>query len=98
MKYLLQLKKSTIITVSGKKENVIMSENNNCEHKWIHLETIDQMRVYRRDYDRTEFVKTDRFFCEKCCEIKEFSKKIDYNYYEYPDWFNPKNSESIRLI
>ena len=74
-----------------------MSENKNCEHKWIHLETIDQERVYRNQYDRTEFVKTDRFFCEKCCEIKEISKKKEYNPYEFPDWHNPKNNEAISL-
>jgi len=53
-----------------------------CKHKWVHLETIK--RVESHGY-QSEYIKIDRFFCEKCLEQKE-TRKSEYSR-ETPEWY-----------
>lgn len=46
--------------------------NNQCKHKWIHLDT---KYIYLNHYPGScKFKRVDRFYCDKCCEIKEIVK------------------------
>lgn len=63
-----------------------MSEEN-CEHKFIHLETVKYSEQAGRN--SVNYICLDRFFCEKCLEPKE-TKKTHYaenrDKYGLPDW------------
>lgn len=59
-----------------------MPEKNNCDHKFVHLETI---RKDRYDNYCTHFLRIDRFYCEKCLQEKEV-KKEDWCR-ETPEWY-----------
>lgn len=56
---------------------------NNCEHKFVYLETHKSRTHYDRGYNN--FQKTDVFFCEKCLEYKE--KVTQGDALEVPAWF-----------
>lgn len=53
-----------------------------CDHKWVHLETIK--RIGSGSY-QSEYIKTDRFFCEKCLEQKDIRKEEWSR--DKPDWY-----------
>jgi hypothetical protein len=60
-----------------------------CEHKWVFMETVKQ-RGERASFGispQKEWKRTDRFYCEKCLEIKEIVK-TEYGYMDKPDWFD----------
>ena len=68
--------------------------NNQCEHKWIHLDT---KHIYRDHYPGLcRFKRVDRFFCEKCCETKEIVKRCMDDEDRHPEWFDFKNYITIR--
>lgn len=62
-----------------------------CEHKWMYLDT----RYICEKYSYTNsFKRVDRFYCEKCCEIKEV-EKYESDSRNVPIWFNKNNYETI---
>ena len=64
-----------------------------CEHKWTHFETryllIDNYPA------SNQFKRIDRFFCEKCCEVKEIVKSCMDWEDRSPEWFDKRNYERI---
>ncbi len=46
--------------------------DNSCDHKFVHIETIK--KTGRGGY-QIEYIKIDRYFCEKCLEQKEIQKR-----------------------
>ena len=65
-----------------------------CDHKWQHFET---RHLLIDNYPGSnQFKRIDRFFCEKCCEIKEVVKTcMDYED-KNPEWFDKLNYEVKR--
>ena len=59
-----------------------MTDKNNCDHKFVHLETI---RKDKYDRDCTDYLRIDRFYCEKCLEQKEIRKEELRR--ERPEWY-----------
>ena len=43
-----------------------------CEHKWVFLET---KRIYDHQGYNDNFVRIDRFYCEKCLEQKDVRRE-----------------------
>ena len=65
-----------------------------CEHKWIHFET---RNLLIDNYPASnQFKRIDRFFCEKCCEVKENIKSCMAWENKHPEWFNMRNYETVR--
>ena len=64
-----------------------------CEHKWTHFETryllIDNYPA------SNQFKRIDRFFCEKCCKVKEIVKSCMDWEDRNPEWFDKRNYERI---
>jgi hypothetical protein len=56
-----------------------------CEHKWVLMETVKQQGY--SGYGSQQWKRIDRFYCEKCLEIKELVKTAP-GYYDKPDWFD----------
>jgi hypothetical protein len=54
----------------------------NCEHKFVHLETIKKDKY---DRDCVSYLRIDRFYCEKCLEQKEIRKEELRR--ERPEWY-----------
>jgi hypothetical protein len=55
-----------------------------CDHKFVHLDTI---KKHDTSGYNTQFIRIDRFFCEKCLEQKEV-RKSEYAYSrETPEWY-----------
>lgn len=53
-----------------------------CEHKWVYFDT---KKYYQyRDFLGL-FTRIDKFYCEKCLEMKDV-KKEDYSR-ETPEWY-----------
>lgn len=46
-----------------------------CEHKWALQETKRKTSVSYVNGYTAYFYKTDIYYCEKCCEIKEIKKR-----------------------
>ena len=62
-----------------------------CEHKWVHLDT----RYLRIEFRYSSiFKRVDRFFCERCCEIKETEKRETCSS-GIPEWFDRNNYELV---
>ncbi|KZL88689.1 hypothetical protein [Clostridium magnum] len=64
-------------------------QTNQCEHKFIHMET---SRQHGEDAwigvrPGKEWKRIDRFFCEKCLEFKEITKTA-MCYEDKPEWFD----------
>ncbi len=62
---------------------------NECEHKWVFMETVKQ-RGERASFGispQKEWKRIDRFYCEKCLEIKELTKTAP-GYQDKPEWFD----------
>lgn len=61
---------------------------NECEHKWVFMETAKQVG-YIGSYSTPskEWRRIDRFYCEKCLEIKEIKKTVPGRC-EKPEWFD----------
>jgi len=53
-----------------------------CEHKWVLLEVI--RKTGWGSYN-TEYIRIDRFYCEKCLEQKNVEKR-GYSR-EVPEWY-----------
>ena len=60
-----------------------------CEHKFVFMETVRQHGIMPSFgyYDAVDWKRIDRFYCEKCLEIKEIVK-TEYGYKDKPDWFD----------
>jgi hypothetical protein len=57
------------------------------EHKWVHMETDKKERMSDHGYC-TILKRKDKFYCEKCLEIKTVAKGGTRNTREdYPDWW-----------
>lgn len=58
-----------------------------CEHKWVHLETVKEKSRYvpNTSGSYTPWLRIDRFFCEKCLETTE-KRRSEYCKIQ-PDWF-----------
>lgn len=59
-----------------------------CSHKYVHLETIKQKGERASiglNYGK-QWIRIDRFFCEKCLNIKEIKKTAE-NWENRPDWW-----------
>lgn len=54
----------------------------NCKHKFIFIESVYK-RVY--GYYNYNYIRIDRFYCEKCLEEKE-NRKNEYSR-ETPEWY-----------
>jgi hypothetical protein len=48
-----------------------MSEQQNCEHKWVHMRKEENVEVGYRQWKAV-----DRFYCEKCLEQKTVRSEI----------------------
>ena len=58
---------------------------NECKHKWVFMETA---RVKACTYPPVSgWKRIDRFYCEKCLEIKELTKETPH-YHDKPEWFD----------
>jgi hypothetical protein len=63
-----------------------------CGHGWEHLGT--QYLYYTRNFGNPTYKRVDRFYCNKCCEIKEVIKsECDCH---QPEWFDSKNCRTVR--
>jgi hypothetical protein len=60
-----------------------------CEHKWVFMETVKQHgeRASFGMCAQKDWKRIDRFYCEKCLEIKELIKTAP-GYYGKPEWFD----------
>lgn len=62
---------------------------NECEHKWVFMETAKR-RGERASFGLSPakpWKRIDRFYCEKCLEIKEIIKTAP-DYADKPEWFD----------
>jgi hypothetical protein len=59
---------------------------NECEHKWVFMETVKQAGISAYSETRN-WKRIDRFYCEKCLEIREI-KKTEYGWKPKPEWFD----------
>lgn len=77
---------STVASTDGTPTGSQIVDRDLCEHVWRHLETCRWT-----DYGgyNTTFHRVDRFFCEKCLEMKDKAKSGTQR--ETPDWY--KNNE-----
>lgn len=60
-----------------------------CNHKYMFMETVRQ-RGERASFGishQKDWKRIDRFYCEKCLEIKELVKTSP-GYEDKPDWFD----------
>jgi len=53
-----------------------------CEHKWVYM---DSKKYSQYNGYCSTFTRIDKFYCEKCLEIKEI-KKVDSSR-DTPDWY-----------
>lgn len=70
----------------GNLPKLVMPNDNDkelCNHKYIFIETIKR-RTGHQSYLST-YIKTDRFFCEKCLKQKETIKETHSR--NIPDWW-----------
>lgn len=59
----------------------------NCEHKFVHLDTIKRKIDEYPSYGNT-YIRIDTFYCEKCLETKEVKKEKYVGYRgSIPDWY-----------
>ncbi|MFA5322132.1 MAG: hypothetical protein WC373_05605 [Smithella sp.] len=60
-----------------------------CEHKWVYMETVRRhAKTASPGYSaQIDWKRVDRFYCEKCLEVKELTKTAP-GYYEKPEWFD----------
>jgi len=59
-----------------------------CEHKWVFMETARQHgKSSCYDSPAVNWRRTDRFYCEKCLEIKEIIKTAP-GWEDKPEWFD----------
>ena len=56
--------------------------NNNCEHKWVYM---DPKKYSKYNGYVSTFTRIDKFYCEKCLEIKDI-KKEGYDR-DTPEWY-----------
>ncbi len=56
---------------------------NQCEHKWVYSET--KKRISKGGYRPFEYIRVDRFFCEKCLKMNEV--KETQTAWEQPLWY-----------
>lgn len=66
-----------------------ISSNAQCDHKFVYMETVKQ-RGQRPSFGLSSTVdwkRIDRFYCEKCLEIKELVK-TEYGWKDKPDWWD----------
>lgn len=62
---------------------------NECDHKWAFMETVKQ-RGERASFGisaQKQWKRVDRFYCEKCLEIKEIIKTAP-GWEDKPEWFD----------
>lgn len=60
-----------------------------CEHKWVFMETVKH-RGERGSWGMSsckEWKRIDRFYCEKCLEIKEIVKTAP-GWEDKPEWYD----------
>ncbi len=60
-----------------------------CNHKYVFMETVRQ-RGERASFGishQKDWKRIDRFYCEKCLEIKELVQTAP-GYKDKPDWFD----------
>jgi hypothetical protein len=58
-----------------------------CEHKFVHLETVKEKPRYIPNTSITSgWKRVDRFFCEKCLETIE-KVQTEPHWKDQPDWF-----------
>lgn len=62
-----------------------------CGHEWQHLDT--QYLCFSRSFGVPRYKMVDRFYCTKCCEIKEFAKEETTHY--QPEWFDSKQARTV---
>lgn len=62
-----------------------LSQPRGCKHKFVFMETIRQHGTTA--YYSISWKRVDRFYCEKCLEIKELIKTAP-GYYNKPEWFD----------
>lgn len=62
-----------------------------CKHNYEHLDT--QYLYYSRTFGNPTYKRIDRFYCTKCCDLKEIVKE-ETNCY-IPEWFNTKQRRTI---
>jgi hypothetical protein len=59
-----------------------------CIHKWVYMETARQHgKSSCYDSPAVNWRRTDRFYCEKCLEIKEIIKTAP-GWEDKPEWFD----------
>ena len=60
-----------------------------CKHEFIYMETVKQ-RGERPSFgisSSVEWKRIDRFYCNKCLDIKDITKTVR-GYEDKPDWFD----------
>lgn len=50
-----------------------------CEHKWVHQEKQLKTTVTGYENYTAHYHRIDKYFCEKCCEIKSVEQKESVN-------------------
>ncbi len=55
-----------------------------CEHKYVYMETVRQCASITL---KKEWKRIDRFYCEKCLEIKDIIKTAPLRE-KKPEWFD----------
>lgn len=76
--------------------NETSNTTDSCEHKWVFQETKKKTHVTGYQNKTAHFHRTDVYYCEKCCEIKEIENRGSvnlpfggiHNVQKYaPDWY-----------
>nr|WP_295681194.1 hypothetical protein [uncultured Lachnoclostridium sp.] len=49
--------------------------SNQCDHNWVFQETTRNYKISGYQNYTAIFHRIDRYYCQKCCEIKEIEKK-----------------------
>lgn len=46
-----------------------------CEHNWVFQENSKKSSITGYEHYSAIFTRIDRYYCSRCCEIKEIEKK-----------------------
>lgn len=66
---------------------------NECEHNWIYQNTSKKCSTSGYENYYANFSRIDRYYCSKCCEIKELTKNesvsLPFGGIRHPEAFAP---------